>query len=137
MVTAVHDISDGGLLVALAEMAMASGIGAKLEAPHEQPSHAFWFGGNIGALAASSPTFAFVPFAGGAYVRSRITARGPDGSESATDGYFGISVGAGLVFMRLTIRPSISFPIGLEGGSRTNGLEFAFNIGRKTAVGSP
>ncbi|OYZ45502.1 MAG: phosphoribosylformylglycinamidine synthase II [Novosphingobium sp. 16-62-11] len=30
-VSAVHDVSDGGLLVALAEMAMASGIGCKLE----------------------------------------------------------------------------------------------------------
>ena len=29
--TAVHDVSDGGLLVAVAEMAMASGIGAELE----------------------------------------------------------------------------------------------------------
>src|SRR5207302_8310218 len=29
--TAVHDISDGGLLVAVAEMAMASGIGAELD----------------------------------------------------------------------------------------------------------
>ncbi|NBC36356.1 phosphoribosylformylglycinamidine synthase subunit PurL [Novosphingobium sp. FSY-8] len=29
--TAVHDISDGGLAVALAEMAMASGLGAKLD----------------------------------------------------------------------------------------------------------
>ncbi len=47
-VTAVHDISDGGLLVALAEMAMASGIGAKLEAPERQPSHAFWFGEDQG-----------------------------------------------------------------------------------------
>jgi phosphoribosylformylglycinamidine synthase len=27
----VHDVSDGGLLVALAEMAMASGIGCKIE----------------------------------------------------------------------------------------------------------
>jgi phosphoribosylformylglycinamidine synthase len=43
-VTAVHDISDGGLLVALAEMAMASGIGATLEAPKDGPAHAFWFG---------------------------------------------------------------------------------------------
>ncbi|MGE0341227.1 MAG: phosphoribosylformylglycinamidine synthase subunit PurL [Xanthobacteraceae bacterium] len=44
-VTAVHDCSDGGLLVALAEMAMASGIGAKLEAaPTGLPGHAFWFG---------------------------------------------------------------------------------------------
>jgi len=41
--TAVHDVSDGGLLVALAEMAMASGIGAELETP-PMPGHAFWFG---------------------------------------------------------------------------------------------
>jgi len=41
--TAVHDVSDGGLLVALAEMAMASGIGAELDrAP--LAAHAFWFG---------------------------------------------------------------------------------------------
>jgi phosphoribosylformylglycinamidine synthase len=33
LVTAVHDLSDGGLAVALAEMAMASGIGAAIEAP--------------------------------------------------------------------------------------------------------
>jgi phosphoribosylformylglycinamidine synthase len=44
VVTAVHDVSDGGLLIALAEMAMASGIGAVLEAPSGTPSHAFWFG---------------------------------------------------------------------------------------------
>jgi phosphoribosylformylglycinamidine synthase len=43
--TAVHDISDGGLLVALAEMAMAGGIGAMLDAAPEQTlSHAWWFG---------------------------------------------------------------------------------------------
>jgi phosphoribosylformylglycinamidine synthase len=47
--TAVHDVSDGGLLVALAEMAMASGIGARLDAaPAEIPSHAFWFGEDQG-----------------------------------------------------------------------------------------
>jgi phosphoribosylformylglycinamidine synthase subunit PurL len=44
LVSAVHDVSDGGLLVALAEMAMASGIGAVLEAPSALPAHAFWFG---------------------------------------------------------------------------------------------
>jgi phosphoribosylformylglycinamidine synthase subunit PurL len=32
--TAVHDLSDGGLAVALAEMAMASGIGAYIDAPN-------------------------------------------------------------------------------------------------------
>jgi phosphoribosylformylglycinamidine synthase len=45
LLTAVHDLSDGGLLVALAEMAMASGIGARLDAPPAGlPAHAFWFG---------------------------------------------------------------------------------------------
>jgi len=44
LVTAVHDISDGGLLVALAEMAMAGKIGAVLERPSQVPTHAFWFG---------------------------------------------------------------------------------------------
>src|ERR1700752_882033 len=43
--TAVHDVSDGGLLVALAEMAMASGIGAQLlAAPSSIVPHAYWFG---------------------------------------------------------------------------------------------
>ncbi|HEY2535036.1 MAG TPA: phosphoribosylformylglycinamidine synthase subunit PurL [Xanthobacteraceae bacterium] len=42
--TAVHDLSDGGLLVALAEMAMAAGIGAVLQAASDLPAHAFWFG---------------------------------------------------------------------------------------------
>ena len=44
LVTASHDLSDGGLLVALAEMAMASRIGAVLEVPPGAPAHAFWFG---------------------------------------------------------------------------------------------
>jgi phosphoribosylformylglycinamidine synthase subunit PurL len=44
LVTAAHDISDGGLLVALAEMAMASRLGAVLEAPPGVASHGFWFG---------------------------------------------------------------------------------------------
>jgi phosphoribosylformylglycinamidine synthase len=43
--TAVHDVSDGGLAVSLAEMAMASGIGAKLDADAQSAgAHAFWFG---------------------------------------------------------------------------------------------
>src|SRR5471032_3118484 len=43
--SAAHDLSDGGLSVALAEMAIAAGIGATLDdAPDDIPAHAFWFG---------------------------------------------------------------------------------------------
>ncbi|MGH6857417.1 MAG: phosphoribosylformylglycinamidine synthase subunit PurL [Methylocella sp.] len=43
-VTAAHDVSDGGLAVALAEMAMAGAIGASIEVSPSMPEHAFLFG---------------------------------------------------------------------------------------------
>ena len=47
--TAVHDLSDGGLLVALAEMAIAGKIGAKIDAaPTSIVPHAWWFGEDQG-----------------------------------------------------------------------------------------
>ncbi len=58
-VTAVHDCSDGGLLVAIAEMAMASGIGATLEAaPAGLPAHAFWFGEDQARYVVTAPALA-------------------------------------------------------------------------------
>jgi len=47
LVSAAHDLSDGGLAVALAEMAMAGRIGAKVAAPGED-SAATWFGEDQG-----------------------------------------------------------------------------------------
>ena len=42
--TAVHDVSDGGIFVAMAEMAMAAGIGASLTPDTALPLHAWGFG---------------------------------------------------------------------------------------------
>jgi phosphoribosylformylglycinamidine synthase len=46
LVTAVHDVADGGLLVALAEMALAGGMGATLDGPRggDIDLTAFFFG---------------------------------------------------------------------------------------------
>jgi len=45
LVTACHDLSDGGLAVGLAEMALAGDIGATVaERNDETPAHAFFFG---------------------------------------------------------------------------------------------
>jgi len=44
-INACHDVSDGGLLVAVAEMAMASGIGCVIE---QGGDAAFWFGEDQG-----------------------------------------------------------------------------------------
>ncbi len=49
LVTASHDCADGGLLVALAEMAMAGGIGATITLPTgAAPAHAYFFGEDQG-----------------------------------------------------------------------------------------
>ncbi len=47
-VTAVHDLSDGGLAVALAESCMAKGVGARIDALPEGPAHAILFGEDQG-----------------------------------------------------------------------------------------
>lgn len=94
---------------------------------------AFWSGGTIGGLVKSSPTFSLAPFAGVAYVTSTITAEGSGVSWSATAGYVAITAGAGVVLKRFTIRPIVSFPVGLEGGKRSQGLEISFSVGPKGA----
>jgi phosphoribosylformylglycinamidine synthase len=48
-VVACHDCADGGLLVAVAEMAMGGGVGATLDAvPAGLAPHGFWFGEDQG-----------------------------------------------------------------------------------------
>src|SRR5262249_36881529 len=61
-VAACHDLSDGGLLVALAEMAMAGGRGARLDPPlhHPRPTPAPVAGeGRVGAFPPLSNAWLF------------------------------------------------------------------------------
>lgn len=60
-VSAVHDVSDGGLLVALAEMAMASGIGCQLE---EIGDHFTAFGEDQGRYVVTSAVAETIQAAG-------------------------------------------------------------------------
>ena len=59
-VAACHDLSDGGLLAALAEMAMAGGIGAEIAVPNQvRIAHAWLFGEDQGRyLLAADPAMA-------------------------------------------------------------------------------
>ncbi|WOI52276.1 phosphoribosylformylglycinamidine synthase subunit PurL [Parvularcula sp. LCG005] len=55
-VTAVHDVADGGLLVAIAEMALSSGQGLALHTPVKDRRAAFWFGEDQGRYVISVPS---------------------------------------------------------------------------------
>jgi len=58
---ACHDVSDGGLLVAVAEMAIAGNTGVRLSTgPREIPGHAYWFGEDQGRYLVAVPDSATV-----------------------------------------------------------------------------
>ena len=44
VVSSCHDLSDGGLLVGVAEMVLAGNTGAALDAPTDLAAHQYWFG---------------------------------------------------------------------------------------------
>jgi phosphoribosylformylglycinamidine synthase len=54
-VTASHDVADGGLLVAVTEMAMEGGTGVTLAAETTLPPHAFWYGEDQGRYVLAAP----------------------------------------------------------------------------------
>lgn len=53
--TAVHDLSDGGLALALAEMAMSSGIGATVDSVESYPAIQVFFGEDQGRYLVTMP----------------------------------------------------------------------------------
>jgi phosphoribosylformylglycinamidine synthase II len=81
--TAVHDVSDGGLMVALAEMALAGKVGAKLHgAPQGVPAHGHWFGEDqaryVVTVAESSAATVIDAAAGSGITAARIGTTGGD-----------------------------------------------------------
>jgi phosphoribosylformylglycinamidine synthase II len=83
-VSAVHDVSDGGLLVAIAEMALAGGIGVKLDAlPSPLPAHALWFGEDQGRyVLAAAPDKADAIHKAAAVARVPLRLLGEAGGEA-------------------------------------------------------
>jgi phosphoribosylformylglycinamidine synthase len=58
LVSAAHDVADGGLAVALAEMALAGGIGAEVEAHPRFSLAGWWFGEEQGRYLITVPDVA-------------------------------------------------------------------------------
>jgi phosphoribosylformylglycinamidine synthase II len=85
--TAVHDLSDGGLLIAITEMAIASGIGARLlPAPAAIVPHAYWFGEDQARYLVT------VPEAGAGLVLAKMRGCGVPCGRIGTTGGRGIAL---------------------------------------------
>ena len=72
-IRACHDVSDGGILIAVAEMCMASGTGARMVAhPTDVPGHAWWIGEDQGRYIVAVPDqAAFIRLADAAGIPAR------------------------------------------------------------------
>ncbi len=95
----------------------------------ELSSRTFGAGISIGGIVSSTPTFAFVPAVSVIYANEDAEAEGAlelDTSEN----YGVITLAAGLVFnQRITLRPNIAFPVGLDDADASYGIGIAFNFG--------
>jgi len=90
---ACHDVSDGGLLVAAAEMALAGGTGLTLSQPGDAgPAHAYWFGEDQGRyLVATQDPDAVCKAAAAAGIEASVL--GTAGGDALTvDGFDPISL---------------------------------------------
>jgi hypothetical protein len=93
-------------------------------------AHAVGFGGSIGNTVPLGPTVDFVPFAGASYLHSSATATFDGTSDTESQDYGEIDVGAGIVLNKtLTLQPSVAIPVGIDGAKSTFQLVFAFNFG--------
>ena len=78
LVSAVHDVSDGGLAIALAEMAMAGGIGAEVEWHTDYTQAQWWFGEDQGRYVVTVPDTEAL---------NRALAKGTESDETASIGF--------------------------------------------------
>jgi phosphoribosylformylglycinamidine synthase subunit PurL len=93
-VTAVHDLSDGGLIAALAEMALASKVGAQLLAEADGPDHAWLFGEDQARyLIATTGASALLAAAEASGVPARVIGEA-GGGDLARPGLFSLSLEA-------------------------------------------
>ncbi|OYU69724.1 MAG: phosphoribosylformylglycinamidine synthase II [Alphaproteobacteria bacterium PA2] len=91
-ITVVHDLSDGGLVAAAAEMALASNVGITLELPSKLPDHALLFGEDQARYLIATPNPAPVLKAAQAAGVVAEEVGHADGPALATSGIFSIAL---------------------------------------------
>lgn len=102
----------------------------------ELSSRSFSVGLSIGGVLSSTASMAFLPSLGIDYVSERTTIEAAGDEESETDGYGVIDLGMGLVFSRrITVRPAVLFPLGLEDVDPSFNIGVSVNFGRRGTSG--
>jgi hypothetical protein len=117
-------------LCPIASLSLGSGPNDVLGSGVDLSTRTFAFGATAGVVLGTNPQLRFLPNASFQFANTRATA--DDGTTSASDSqsYGLLTLGTGFVFnSRFSLNPSISLPIGLDGGDTSFGLVGAMNFG--------
>jgi hypothetical protein len=118
-------------LCPVASLSLGSGPNDVLGSGVDMSSRTIAFGASVGALVNRNPQLRILPNASFQFANSRVKL--DDGTDSAADSqsYGLLTLGTGFVFnSRFSLNPSISLPVGLDGGNTSFGLIGAMNFGR-------
>ena len=87
----------------------------------------------LGVSVTASPTVSVIPFGSFAYYYGRATISASGfGSTSASDSYGVAGLGLGLLLnQRITLRPSVSLPVGIEGSNPIFNFAVGFQVGSR------
>jgi hypothetical protein len=115
----------------IASLTLGSGPNNVLGSGVDLSNRTFAFGASVGGAVGRNPQVRILPNASFQFANTRATA--DDGTTSASDSqsYGLLTLGTGFVFnSRYSLNPSISVPVGLDGGNTSFGLMGAINFGR-------
>jgi hypothetical protein len=87
----------------------------------------------LGVSVAVAPTISIIPFGTFAYYYGRATVSASGfGSQSASDSFGSAGLGLGLLLnQRITVRPSVAFPLGIDGATPTFNFGVGFQVGSR------
>ena len=118
-------------LCPVASLSIGSGPNDVLGTGVDMSNRTFAFGASAGTLVGHSTQVQILPNAAFQFANTRVSADNGTTSSSASESYALLTLGTGFVFnSRFSVNPSISFPIGLDGGNTSFGLVGAMNFGR-------
>jgi hypothetical protein len=118
-------------LCPVANLTIGSGPNDILGAGVDMSSRTFAFGAAVGALVGHSSQVNILPNASFQFANTRISMDDGTTSAAGSESYALLTLGTGFVFnSRFSVNPSISIPMGLDGGNTSFGLMGAMNFGR-------
>jgi hypothetical protein len=97
----------------------------------DMSSRTFAFGASAGAVVGGSSQVRIVPNASFQFANTRAKLDDGTISSSNSESYGLLTLGTGFLFnSRFSLNPSLSFPVGLDGGGVSFGMIGAMNFGR-------